>query len=150
MKEVRVPAAVVEAIRLHGEETYPEECCGFLIGRDDRTVRRIERVTRAPNRVTETRERRYTIEAADLMALERSLEGSSERLVGIYHSHPNHPARPSTFDEEHAWPWYTYIVFRVEAGRAAELGAFELGAEDGLFAECPLAVERADPALTSP
>ncbi len=149
MTNVRIPRRVVSAMQTHGEETYPEECCGFLVGsgggESDPAVLEVERVVRAENRVEGDRERRFVIPPEELMRLERSLEPNSERVVGFYHSHPDHPARPSAFDQTHAWPWYTYVVLSVIRGRADGLGAFELNAESRAFVQLDLAIAEGEP-----
>jgi proteasome lid subunit RPN8/RPN11 len=146
--KVLLPAKLEDEIRRHGEATYPEECCGFLIAKEPAAGedgdRRIVRVAPMENRMAGARGRRFEIPPEDLRDFENSLEGTGEALVGFYHSHPDHPAVPSLFDQEHAWPWYTYLVLAVEEGRARELGAFELGAEDRRFSPVPWTVEQPD------
>ncbi|MCI4352944.1 MAG: M67 family metallopeptidase [Thermoplasmata archaeon] len=140
---VVLPERIVEQIRRHGEATYPEECCGFLVARESVSgaseARRILRVMPMENRVEGERDRRFVIPPEELRKVERSLEGTGESVAGFYHSHPDHPAAPSLFDEENAWPWYTYLVLSVDHGRAGELGAFELDADDRRFAPVPWA-----------
>lgn len=87
------------------------------------------------------RGRRFVILPEELRRFETSLERTGESLVGFYHSHPDHPAVPSLFDQEHAWPWYSYLVLSVEHGRAGEIGVFELSAEDRRFSPVPWSVE---------
>jgi proteasome lid subunit RPN8/RPN11 len=144
--KILLPKSVVEEIRRHAEAAYPEECCGFLVARetpsDAGDPRRIIRVAPVDNRMEGARTRRFVIPPEELRRFEASLEGTGESLVGFYHSHPDHPAVPSLFDQDHAWPWYTYLVLSVEHGRAAELGAFELTAEERRFAPVPWVVER--------
>ncbi len=143
---VVLPAKLIDEIRRHGEASYPEECCGFLVARESPSetdgLRRIVRITPMENRMEGARGRRFIIPPEELRSFETSLDGTDETLVGFYHSHPDHPAVPSLFDQEHAWPWYTYLVLAVEDGRAGELGAFELGAEDRRFTPVPWSVER--------
>jgi proteasome lid subunit RPN8/RPN11 len=147
---VVLTADLVDAIRRHGEATYPEECCGFLVASqrpdDPLASRRIVRVTPVENRMKGARGRRFVIPPDELRRFENSLEGTQDTLVGFYHSHPDHPAVPSLFDQEHAWPWYTYLVLSVEHGRSAELGAFELDAEARRFAPVPCVIEPSGPA----
>lgn len=133
-----LPATVLAAIRGHAEATYPKECCGFLVARERETpsaeVRRIVRAAPMENRMEGARGRRFVIPPEELRRFEAALDGTGEWLVGFYHSHPDHPAMPSLFDQEHAWPWYTYVILAVHRGRSGDLGAFELGAEDRRFA----------------
>ncbi|MGC2288861.1 MAG: M67 family metallopeptidase [Thermoplasmata archaeon] len=145
---VVVPANLVEEIRRHGEATYPEECCGFLVAKDPSPDaaehRRIVRVTPMENRMEGARGRRFVIPPEELRRFEISLDGTGEAVVGFYHSHPDHPAVPSLFDQEHAWPWYTYLVLAVAHGRAGDIGAFELDAEDRRFAPVAWATQLDD------
>jgi proteasome lid subunit RPN8/RPN11 len=135
-------------IRRHGEATYPEECCGFLVGKvpsdPGGASRRIHRIAPMENRMEGAKGRRFVIPPEDLRQFETSLEGSGEAVVGFYHSHPDHPAVPSLFDQEHAWPWYTYFVVAVDHGHAGELGAFELDADNRRFTSVPWSTESAD------
>jgi proteasome lid subunit RPN8/RPN11 len=139
--DVLLPALAESGIRRHGEADYPEECCGFLIGRAETSaaaVREILRIVPASNTVEVERRRRFVIRPEELRALESELEPRGELVIGFYHSHPDHPARPSQFDEEHAWPWYTYLVLGVQEGRAGALGAFELDESSRAFREVQL------------
>lgn len=129
MTVAHLAPGLLEEISRHGEETYPDECCGFLVGGVDEEERRIRRVARAPNEFEGERRRRFVIRAEELRKIEEELDGTSDSVLGFYHSHPDHPARPSTFDRDHAWPWYVYLVQSVAQGRAGEIGAFELEAE---------------------
>ncbi len=137
MTDVELGAGLADEVRRHGERAYPEEACGFLVGEaasaSGTARRRIVRVESMENRVGDQRTRRFVIPPDEVRRFERSLEGSHELLVGFYHSHPDHPAVPSQFDQEHAWPWYTYLVLSVAHGRADELGAFELDPDERRF-----------------
>lgn len=144
MRTVRLPAALLREMRAHGRATYPEECCGFLIGRfpetepdSGRTILAIERVG---NEFHGERRRRFLIRPEELREAERRLEGSGRAVVGFYHSHPDHPARPSQFDQDHAWPWYSYLVLAVTERDVPAVGAFELDPDSGLFREAALVV----------
>jgi proteasome lid subunit RPN8/RPN11 len=146
--KVALAENLVAEIRRHGEATYPEECCGFLVGRDSsgdsNGVRRLVRVEPMANQMQGERGRRFVIPPEELRRFENGLEGTDDVVVGFYHSHPDHPAVPSLFDQEHAWPWYTYLVLAVDHGRAGELGAFELDPEDRRFSPVPWTIESAD------
>jgi proteasome lid subunit RPN8/RPN11 len=148
MRPVRIPWTAEREIRLHAQEAYPDECCGFLIAGADPVnpdaPREVLSVRRAPNGVEAERGRRFVIPPEELRLLERSLEGTPNGVVGFYHSHPDHPARPSQFDQDHAWPWYTYLVLAVTAQNARGLGAFELDPDTGGFQEVPLHTEAPD------
>ncbi len=120
-------ASALAAIEAHGRASYPEECCGFLLAPAAETtpgVRHIQEAIPTPNRATADRDRRYVIDPLELVRVERSVAPAS-LLVGIYHSHPDHPAVPSEFDRERAWPWYSYLVLSVPRVGAPTIGAFE-------------------------
>lgn len=105
--------AHVRAIEDHARATYPEECCGFLIG-EPGEPKRVREVRRATNVVAEDRARRYVIDPKELLGVDRGLAGSGRDLLGFYHSHPDHPARPSEFDLENAaWPGYSYVILSI-------------------------------------
>jgi proteasome lid subunit RPN8/RPN11 len=109
--------AVTTAIRRHGEEAYPHECCGALLGQAGRTTG----VVALPNTTEEGPRRRFLVRPSDYrLAEERAAELGLE-LLGFYHSHPDHPARPSQYDLDHAWPTFAYIIIAVAAGAAGEM-----------------------------
>jgi len=137
---VVVTKAQVRAIEDHARETYPEECCGFLIGPTGEP-RRIEEIRRATNVVPENRARRYVIDPKETFMVEKSLTGSGLEIVGFYHSHPNHPAVPSEFDRGHAWPWYSYVILSIVDRRPEDLRAWTLDEGRGTFQPDELTVE---------
>lgn len=124
---------VLEAIGRHGEADYPEECCGVLLGTVDGDRRRVTRAAPLPNARPDERRRRFLVTAEDYRAAERDAEARGLTLIGFYHSHPDHPARPSAYDLEHALPWHAYLVLAVEAGRAGECTAWVLAADRSRF-----------------
>lgn len=144
MRAVRLPAALLAEMRAHGRAAYPEECCGFLIGaapeREAEGERTIEALERAGNQFDGERRRRFLIRPEELRELEHRLEGTGRAVVGFYHSHPDHPARPSQFDQEHAWPWYSYVVVAVTASDTPAVAAFELEPESATFREVPFSL----------
>lgn len=152
MRAVRLPAPLLGEIRAHGRATYPEECCGFLIGgvgeSDDPTERAIVALERAGNEFDGERRRRFLIPPEELRLLERRLERTNQTVVGFYHSHPDHPARPSQFDQDHAWPWYTYLVLSVTAVETPAVGAFELDPDSSTFREVPLSITESGHSVT--
>jgi proteasome lid subunit RPN8/RPN11 len=126
---VRLSESLAEAIRRHGEEAYPAECCGALAGRvAPGDVKEVVRLAPAINRRTDD-PHRYLISPDDVRRLEAGLRSEGLEIVGYYHSHPDHPAAPSAFDAEHAWPWYSYIILRVDRGRGADLASWVLDDE---------------------
>ena len=121
---LRLSNALVEEIRREGEGAYPAECCGVLAGRLA-PVKEVLRLVPATNRRTDD-PHRYLISPDDMRRIELELRSSGLEVLGCYHSHPDHPAAPSLFDTEQAWPWYSYIIVQVERGRAAELTSWVL------------------------
>ena len=114
-------------IARHGETTYPEECCGILLGRETDGVRAIERLMPIDNQWDSVdRGERFLIRSQDVLHAEHEARRAGLDVLGFYHSHPDSPARPSEFDREHAWPWYTYLIISIEAGRAGPLNGWQL------------------------
>lgn len=133
-KEVHLPRSVEEAIQAHGARAYPEEACGLLVGPPPAAGKYI--VTTAeplPNVRMESRENRYAIDPLSLAKRERVLDAEGLAILGIYHSHPDHPAVPSEYDREHAWPWFIYIVQKVDHGTPAEYTASTLAEDRSCF-----------------
>lgn len=120
----------LDAIRAHGARGYPEEICGFLIGQASGDDKAVVRLLPIENIREENRQRRFEIAPDDFYKADADARASSEAILGFYHSHPDHPARPSEYDREHAWPWYSYIIVSVQQGRAADLTSWVLQ-EDG-------------------
>jgi proteasome lid subunit RPN8/RPN11 len=123
-----LPESVADEIRRHGEEAYPAECCGALVGRVAGEVKEVVRLEPAVNRRTDD-PHRYLISPDDVRRLQARLESEGLEIVGYYHSHPDHPAAPSAFDADHAWPWYSYVIVRVDGGRGADLASWVLDVE---------------------
>ncbi len=133
---------VEKAIRSHGEETYPHECCGLLLGRIEDAVRRVKASFPIDNaREEDARGNRYLISPDEYRRGEVAARAQDLEVVGFYHSHPDHPARPSAFDLEHAWPWYAYAIVAVEKGRSGALAAFRLREDREAFVEEPVVIE---------
>jgi proteasome lid subunit RPN8/RPN11 len=137
--QLRIGKEFAEKIRRHGVETYPHECCGALLGRDcslgagnssaagaPEPPREVLAVFPLVNRRDDSPRNRFAVTADDVRAAEKAAREQDLELVGWYHSHPDHPARPSDYDREHAWPWYSYIIVSVQAGASAEMTAWRL------------------------
>jgi proteasome lid subunit RPN8/RPN11 len=121
-----IPQRDVESIRRHGEAAYPQECCGFLIGRSSGEVKRIEITLAARNEREDSLERRYLISPRAYLEAEDAASARGLEVVGFYHSHPDHPARPSEFDRDHALPWCSYIIVAVADGKSGDLTSWVL------------------------
>lgn len=131
------------AIEAHAARGYPEEVCGFLIGHD----RTVSRVLAAENAVADaaSRRNRFSLSPDRVYEADRDARRTGESLIGVYHSHPDHPARPSPTDREWAWPGYVYIIVAVADGRIADFTAWTLPDEpDSDFVPERIAVRAAD------
>ena len=126
---LRIAEVLLDEIRHHGEGAYPAECCGALVGRvAPGGVKEVLRLAPAVNRRSDD-PHRYLIAPDDLRRLEAELRPEGLAIVGYYHSHPDHPAVPSGFDTEHAWPWYSYLIVRVQDRRGLEAASWTLDDE---------------------
>ena len=134
---LRLSASLVDEIRREGERAYPAECCGVLAGRPGE-VKEVVKLVPTTNRRTDD-PHRYLIAPDDLRGIEAELRLSGLEVLGCYHSHPDHPAAPSAFDTEQAWPWYSYIIVRVDRARAAQLTSWVL--DDDRSAMSPESVD---------
>jgi len=124
---------VAERIRAHGAESFPHECCGALLGRDSAfdqnragQWREVRELFPLVNRRDDSPRNRFAVTAEDVLEAEKAARQQSLDVVGWYHSHPDHPARPSQFDREHAWPWYSYVIVSVMSGAPAEMTSWRL------------------------
>ncbi|MGH9515198.1 MAG: Mov34/MPN/PAD-1 family protein [Terriglobales bacterium] len=125
---LRLGQSHYDALRHHGEETYPHECCGVLLGRmDDDGTRVVTSIARAGNTRTDSPQNRYNIDPKDHVRIQREGRERGEDIIGYYHSHPDHPAQPSKTDLADAyWPGLSYVITSVETGKAVLTNSFEL------------------------
>jgi proteasome lid subunit RPN8/RPN11 len=128
------------AIEEHGSETYPEECCGFLLG-PAAEPRRIATTRRAKNIAPKDRARRYVIDPMETLTVTKSLAGTSDEILGFYHSHPDHPAVPSEYDRGRAWPWWSYLISSIVRRTPTDLRAWILDDATGVFRPDELRVD---------
>jgi proteasome lid subunit RPN8/RPN11 len=135
--EIGISAELAEKIRAHGVETYPYECCGALLGADHdaiafdrqaspRIVREVLGLFPLVNRRDDSPRNRFAVTAEDVRDAEKAARAQGLDVIGWYHSHPDHPARPSDFDRDHAWPWYSYIIVSVHAGVPKDMTSWRL------------------------
>ena len=129
--QLTIGARVDEAIRAHGDETYPHECCGALIGRDGA----VAEILALANTTEEGPRRRFLVRPSDYREAERRATELGAELLGFYHSHPDHPARPSQYDLDHAWPNFAYIIVAVAAGVAGDMTVWFLKDDRSSFEE---------------
>jgi|SRR3954469_2352742 proteasome lid subunit RPN8/RPN11 len=117
-QQLTISSAVDSAIREHGQQTYPHECCGALLG----SQATVSAIVALPNTTEEGPRRRFMVRATDYQLAERRATELGVELLGFYHSHPDHPARPSQYDLDHAWPTFAYIIVSVVgAGEGAAI-----------------------------
>lgn len=126
---------LAERIRAHGSATYPHECCGALLGKDSEADRDVRELFALVNRRDDSPQNRFAITPEDYRAAERAAHQRGLELVGWYHSHPDHPARPSEYDREHAWPWYSYVILGVAARHPGEMTSWRLADDRARFDE---------------
>jgi len=129
---LKLSQAHYAALRRHGEETYPQECCGVLLGgANDDGSRVVTSTARCGNTRTDSPENRYHIDPRELIRIQREGRERGEDIVGFYHSHPDHPARWSETDLAEAhWIGCSYVITSVEKGKASMTNSFELAGSD--------------------
>jgi proteasome lid subunit RPN8/RPN11 len=137
---VRLGLSALEAIRREAARAYPHEACGALIGSSPADV---TEALALPNREAASPATRFTIAPLDYLNVERAAEERSAQLVGFWHSHPNHPARPSATDREHAWEGLLTVVVSVLKGEPREITAWSVPGRGLPFAQVPLSMEEA-------
>jgi proteasome lid subunit RPN8/RPN11 len=138
--QLKISAELADKIRNQGAETYPHECCGALLGRDtevaDRRVyREIHALHPLVNRRDDSPQNRFSVTSQDVLDAEKAARDRGLEVVGWYHSHPDHPARPSQYDRDHAWPWYSYIIVSVANKIPEEMTSWRL-TDDRTDFEC--------------
>ena len=138
-RPVRLTAAVDAEIRRHGAETFPHECCGALFG--DGATGRVAATLALPNTTEEGPRRRFLVRPADYRLAEQRATELRVELLGFYHSHPDHPARPSQFDLDHAWPTFAYVIVSVMGGAAEAMTVWYLKDDRSIFEEGELHVD---------
>jgi proteasome lid subunit RPN8/RPN11 len=128
----------IQTIRSHAESTYPEECCGLILGYLDHQTKTVVEIIptenawsaesgnfdNEDNKYSEIR--RYAIAPQVMLQVQKAARDKSLNIIGIYHSHPDHPAIPSECDRQYAWPEYSYIIVSVQNGKASELLSWSL------------------------
>ena len=122
-------------IRAHAAEAYPHECCGAILGSDTTGGRIVQDLLQLTNRREDSPRNRFSISPEDFRAAERAAVMQRTELIGWYHSHPDHPARPSEYDRDHAWPWYSYVIVGVENGGPKTMTSWRLAEDRSRFIE---------------
>jgi len=146
---LRIKEAQMEAIRQHGARDYPGECCGAMLGKANGVCKEVGEIVPLKNLRNdparaqellpvddpgrETERNRFLIDPLEQLRVEKDARARGLEVLGYYHSHPDHPARPSIYDCEHAWPWYSYIIVSVVRGIAKDLTCWVLAEDRGMF-----------------
>jgi len=127
---LKIATSVLKKIRDHGCRAYPFECCGILLGRVEEGMKAVAEVRALENTETDSPGNRYLIDSRELLAADLEARRAGQEILGVYHSHPDHPPLPSAFDRERALPWYSYLIVSVVDGEPKELSCWVLR-EDG-------------------
>jgi proteasome lid subunit RPN8/RPN11 len=146
---IRLSQSQAQAIREHGRREYPNECCGILLGRANGALKDVGEVVALKNlrhdperaqqllpvedQGRETERNRFLIDPLDQLRVEKDARARGLEVLGYYHSHPDHPARPSVYDREHAWPWYSYFIVSVAQGVPEDLSCWVLSEDRSTF-----------------
>lgn len=133
MTKINLTSDHEETIRSHGEDGYPHEICGAMLGsfEDDRII--VDELYRMENLRDENRERRYEVTPKDQLKAQKRADERNLDVVGFYHSHPDHPAEPSQYDLDHAWPRYVYAIVSVHDASAQDLNFWQLSDDQSEF-----------------
>jgi proteasome lid subunit RPN8/RPN11 len=134
-----------QELRAHGEETYPHECCGILLGKSTDANLHVHQIIRAGNTRTDSAHNRYNIAPQELIAAQREARKSGLDIIGFYHSHPDHPAQwsPTDFAEAH-WFHCAYVITAIEKGAAQITNSFLLTGtteDDKAFTNQPIEID---------
>ena len=138
---LEIADSLVDNIRRHGARAYPNECCGALLGNGEpgEADKKVEALLSLDNRSEgEAARTRFFLTADDFRTAEKAAQEKGLILLGFYHSHPDHPARPSDFDREHALPWYSYIIVSVAHGEPQEATCWVLTDDRSRFLSEPM------------
>ena len=135
-------AGQLDTIHSHLLRAYPEEGCGVVLGSEHEGRRTITRVVAFENQREDSRHNRYTISPGQFLAAERESRDHGVDVLGFFHSHPDHPAQPSAYDLEHAWPYYSYLIVSVLQGRIDAMRSFRLTDDRSRFEQETLEMPR--------
>ncbi len=135
---LKISDELVRQIQAHGVETYPHECCGALLGRDGDGAREVVALLPLANQRDDSPRNRFEITPQDVILADKTARERKVDLIGWYHSHPNAPARPSEFDREHAWPWYSYIIVSIRDGVPKEMTSWRLQEDRSAYEPEPI------------
>lgn len=142
--KIHIPDKILSAIQKHGQNEYPEEGAGLLLGKDNGSGRAVEDILPLTNsREDGARRNRYLITSQDMLHGEQEAANRGLDIVGVFHSHPDHPSQPSEFDKEWALPWYSYLITSVDDGIANTSRSWRLSDDRKEFNEETILVTKA-------
>jgi proteasome lid subunit RPN8/RPN11 len=136
-----IPQEILARIHQHGEEAYPEEGAGLLLGENTGSDQQVSEILSLENVREETaRHNRYQLSPQDYLMGEELADRLGLEVLGVFHSHPDHPNRPSEFDRQWAWPNFSYLITSVVQGVAIESRSWRLNEDRASFSEEELEV----------
>ena len=127
---MRLSEELGRQMRTMGEAAYPNEGCGIFIGRTEAGEVEVVEVRQGTNLREDRARDRYILDPADILHAEKDARERGLEVVGFWHTHPDHPARPSQYDADHAWPEYVYVIMAIHAGKHVDQNAWVLGSEN--------------------
>jgi len=134
--KIKISQSLLNKVHTHGEEDYPEECAGLLLGRSNGDTKEVVTILELTNsRENSARHNRYLLTAEDMLRCEREAMQLGLDIVGVFHSHPDHPNSPSDFDREWAMPWFSYIITSVQNGETVGSRSWRLSDDRVVFNE---------------
>lgn len=135
---IQASASLLAGLRHAAAATYPDEGCGVVVGKPERDVVVLHALVAGRNLRTDRARDRYELDPAAIVRADREARAHGLDVVGFWHSHPDHPARPSAFDTERAWPQYAYLIVATTAWGGKDVRAWVLEEEGGAFAEADI------------
>lgn len=151
---LRITEGHIGAIREHGAREYPNECCGIVLGSEVDGVKQVRELApvrnlrHEPSRAQEilplaepgkeSERNRFLMDPKELARVQVDARARGLDIIGYYHSHPDHPARPSEYDREHAWPWVSYVIIRIEDGEPRDYASWVLTDDRSRFENEPV------------
>jgi proteasome lid subunit RPN8/RPN11 len=142
---IKIPASLLREIYDHTEASYPNECCGLMIGTTDKDQNHTVHAFRICKNLNKERAKdRYNMDPLDQLRVQKEFANSPWEMIGIYHSHPDHPSRPSQTDTDAAHVGYSYVIISVQTGTVASAQSWVLNEAEKKFYEEPLVSEQGD------
>lgn len=130
---IQVKQGDLNQIEEIAKRSYPHECCGILVGSVHGDIKRVDRLAVAKNRRTDRPANRYLIAPEVIQRVEKQVRKTGEEIIGFFHSHPDVSAQPSSYDRDHAWPWYSYVIVSVKKSQVAEILSWRLKDDRSTF-----------------